>query len=177
MSDETISQQSSGAADTADDIAHDPSGSVAGNEATSSDPTFKEDRTLVERYVNNVTGRLGAGAWLTKTLRKVFPSHFSFLWGELALYSFVILVLTGVYLTLFFAGSQDTLTYTGSYVPLQGQEVSSAFNSVMRISFEVKGGRLIRQMHHWAALVFMGAIALHMARIYFTGAYRRPRDL
>ncbi|MEM9514619.1 MAG: cytochrome bc complex cytochrome b subunit [Actinomycetota bacterium] len=177
MSDETIAQQSSAAADTADDTVHDPGSTVAGDAAASTDPTFKEDRTLVERYVNNVTGRLGAGAWLTKTLRKVFPSHFSFLWGELALYSFVILVLTGVYLTLFFAGSQDTLTYTGSYVPLQGQEVSSAFNSVMRISFEVKGGRLIRQMHHWAALVFMGAIALHMARIYFTGAYRRPRDL
>ncbi|MEM8618247.1 MAG: cytochrome bc complex cytochrome b subunit [Actinomycetota bacterium] len=165
MSDETIARETT------------PAERDNGAADAPAQPVFKEDRTLVERYVNNVTGRLGAGAWLTKTLRKVFPSHFSFLWGELALYSFVILVLTGVYLTLFFAGSQDTLTYTGSYAPLQGQEVTSAFNSVMRISFEVKGGLLIRQMHHWAALVFMGAIALHMARIYFTGAYRRPRDL
>ncbi|RLE21852.1 MAG: cytochrome b, partial [Actinobacteria bacterium] len=124
-----------------------------------------------------VTGRLGASSWITKNLRKVFPSHFSFLWGELALYSFVVLVTTGVYLTLFFEGSQETKVYDGSYVPLQGQTVTAAYDSVMHISFDVKGGLLIRQMHHWAALIFIGAIALHMARIFFTGAFRRPRDL
>ena len=132
---------------------------------------------LVERYVDSVTGRLGASSWITKNLRKVFPSHFSFLWGELALYSFVVLVTTGVYLTLFFEGSQETKVYDGSYVPLQGQTVTAAYDSVMHISFDVKGGLLIRQMHHWAALIFIGAIALHMARIFFTGAFRRPRDL
>ena len=134
-------------------------------------------RGLVERYVDSVTSRTGTGSWLTRTLRKVFPTHFSFLWGELALYSFVVLLLTGTYLTFFFQGSQQELTYTGSYEPLQGQRVSAAFNSVMRISFETKGGLLIRQMHHWAALIFVGAIALHLARIYFTGAFRRPRDI
>jgi ubiquinol-cytochrome c reductase cytochrome b subunit len=132
---------------------------------------------LIERYVDSVTGRLGASSWITKNLRKVFPSHFSFLWGELALYSFVILVLTGIYLTLFFEGSQETKVYDGSYVPLQGQKVSAAYDSVMNLSFDVKGGLLIRQMHHWAALIFIGAITLHMARIFFTGAFRRPRDL
>ena len=55
--------------------------------------------------------------------------------------------------------------------------MSAAYDSVMRISFDVKGGLLIRQMHHWAALVFVGAIALHMARVFFTGAFRRPREL
>jgi ubiquinol-cytochrome c reductase cytochrome b subunit len=134
-------------------------------------------RGLVERYVDTVTARVGGQSWLTKNLRKVFPTHFSFLWGELALYSFVLLIITGTYLTMFFEGSQETLVYTGSYEPMQGQEVSAAYDSVMRISFDVKGGILIRQMHHWAALVFLGAIALHMARVYFTGAYRRPRDL
>lgn len=134
-------------------------------------------RGLVERYVDSVTGRLGAGSFVKKGLRKVFPTHFSFLWGEIALYSFVILVVTGIYLTLFYEGSQQELVYRGSYDPLNGAEVSTAFNSVMRISFDVKGGLLIRQMHHWAALVFVGAIALHMARVFFTGAFRRPRDL
>jgi ubiquinol-cytochrome c reductase cytochrome b subunit len=134
-------------------------------------------RGAVERYVDAVTARVGGQSWLTSNLRKVFPTHFSFLWGELALYSFVVLILTGTYLTMFFEGSQETLIYTGSYAPLQGQEVSAAYDSVMRISWDVKGGLLIRQMHHWAALIFMGAVALHMARIFFTGAYRRPRDI
>ncbi|MBV1892968.1 MAG: ubiquinol-cytochrome c reductase cytochrome b subunit [Ilumatobacteraceae bacterium] len=134
-------------------------------------------RGVVERYVDSVTSRTGGGSWLTKNLRKVFPSHFSFLWGELALYSLIVLIASGTYLTMFFEGSQDVVTYQGSYVPLQGQEVSAAYDSVMRISYEVKGGLFIRQMHHWAALLFIASIAMHMARIYFTGAFRRPRDI
>lgn len=141
------------------------------------DQDASQRRGLVERYVDSVTGRVGGGSFVTKSLRKVFPSHFSFLWGELALYSFIVLLVTGTYLTFFFEGSQELVNYTGSYEPLQGQEVSAAFDSVMRISFEVKGGLLIRQMHHWSALLFMAAIALHMARIFFTGAFRRPREL
>jgi ubiquinol-cytochrome c reductase cytochrome b subunit len=134
-------------------------------------------RGPVERYVDAIAGRVGGGSALTRALRKVFPNHFSFLWGELALYSFVVLVLTGVYLTFFFEGSQEALVYTGGHEPMRGVEVSAAYDSVMEISFEVKGGLLIRQMHHWAALIFVGAIALHMARVFFTGAFRRPRDL
>jgi ubiquinol-cytochrome c reductase cytochrome b subunit len=134
-------------------------------------------RGLVERYVDSVTDRLGANSFTGKMLRKVFPNHFSFLWGEIALYCFVVLLITGTYLTFFFEGSQQRLVYHGSYRPLEGAEVSAAYDSVMRISFDVKGGLLIRQMHHWAALIFIGAIALHMARIFFTGAFRRPRDI
>ena len=114
---------------------------------------------------------------MRKGLRKVFPNHFSFLWGEVALYCFVVLVVTGIYLTFFFEGSQQRIVYEGSYRPLQGAEVSAAYDSVLRISFDVKGGLLIRQMHHWAALVFVGAVAIHMARVFFTGAFRRPREL
>src|SRR5215213_3547582 len=134
-------------------------------------------RGLLERYVDAVTDRLGADALAGKVLRKVFPNHFSFLWGEVALYSFIVLLVTGVYLTWFFEGSQEDTIYVGSYEPLRGTEVSAAFDSVMRISFDVKGGLLIRQTHHWAALVFIGAIALHMARVFFTGAFRKPREL
>ena len=132
---------------------------------------------LVERYVTSVLDRVGGGSFVSKVLHKVFPNHFSFLWGEVALYSFVVLLVTGTYLTFFFEGSQQELIYDGSYEPLQGVEVSAAFDSVMRISFDVKGGLLIRQMHHWAALMFIGALALHMARVFFTGAFRRPREL
>jgi ubiquinol-cytochrome c reductase cytochrome b subunit len=132
---------------------------------------------LVRRYVDSVLDRTGTANGVGKALRKVFPTHFSFLWGEIALYSFVVLVLTGVYLTLFFHGSQDTIVYSGSYEPLRDQDVSAAYDSVLRLSFDVKGGLLIRQMHHWAALVFIGAIALHLARIFFTGAFRRPREI
>ena len=134
-------------------------------------------RGLAQRSTEAVLDRTGTASGIHKALRKVFPTHFSFLWGEIALYSFVVLVLTGIYLTLFFHGSQDPVVYTGSYEPLQGQQVSAAFDSVMNISFDVKAGLLIRQMHHWAALVFVGAIALHMARVYFTGAFRKPREL
>ena len=140
-------------------------------------PRRGRPRFVVERLVDAVTSRVGGGSWLTQNLRKVFPTHFSFLWGELALYSFVVLVLTGTYLTFFFEGSQEVVVYDGSYEPLRGEPVSAAYESVMRITFDVQGGRLIRQMHHWAALVFMGAIALHLGRVFFTGAFRRPRDL
>ena len=85
--------------------------------------------------------------------------------------------ITGIYLTFFFEGSQEEVIYRGSYEPLQGVEVSAAYDSVLRISFDVKGGLLIRQMHHWAALIFVGAVSLHMARVFFTGAFRRPREL
>ncbi len=134
-------------------------------------------RGLVERYVDSVQSRVGGGSLVSKGLHKVFPNHFSFLWGEVALYSFLVLLITGTYLTFFFEGSQQEVVYEGSYEPLRGVEVSSAYESVLRISFDVKGGLLIRQMHHWAALVFIGAVALHLARVFFTGAFRRPREI
>ncbi|WP_369166727.1 cytochrome bc complex cytochrome b subunit [Streptomyces sp. R28] len=110
-------------------------------------------------------------------LRKAFPDHWSFLLGELALYSFVVLLLTGVWLTLFFQPSMTEVVYHGSYVPLAGSRMSSAYASTLDISFDVRGGLLLRQLHHWAALVFLAAIGLHLLRIFFTGAFRRPREV
>src|SRR3954467_14092441 len=112
-----------------------------------------------------------------KAMRKVFPDHWSFLLGEIALFCFVILVATGTFLTFFFVPSAAPVTYSGSYAPLHGAEVSAAFDSVMRLSFEVRAGLLMRQVHHWAALIFLGAIAVHLTRIFFTGAFRRPREI
>ncbi|MFJ5546622.1 cytochrome b N-terminal domain-containing protein [Streptomyces sp. NPDC093225] len=110
-------------------------------------------------------------------LRKAFPDHWSFLLGEIALYSLVVLLLTGTWLTLFFNPSLGHTTYTGSYAPLSGVRVSEAYASTLRITFDVRGGLLIRQIHHWAALVFVSAIAVHLLRVYLTGAFRRPREL
>ncbi|MEV8565296.1 cytochrome bc complex cytochrome b subunit [Streptomyces sp. NPDC051322] len=109
-------------------------------------------------------------------LRKPFPEHWSFLLGELALYSLLVLIITGSYLTFFFTPSMMEAPYAGAYTPLQGVPVSEAYASVLRISFEVRGGLLIRQMHHWASLVFVAAVAVHMLRIFFTGAFRKPRE-
>jgi ubiquinol-cytochrome c reductase cytochrome b subunit len=116
--------------------------------------------------------RIGRGA-----LKKIFPNHWSFLLGEVALYSFLVLIITGIYLTFFYTPNTDITTYQGSYAPLQGVEMSNAFASGLDITFDVRAGLFVRQVHHWAALVFLGAIALHLARVFFTGAFRRPREV
>ena len=109
-------------------------------------------------------------------LRKIFPDHWSFMLGEIALYSFLILLLTGVYLTVFFKPSMTEVVYHGSYAPLEGVPMSEAYSSALNISFDIRGGLLIRQIHHWAALFFMAAMMVHMFRIFFTGAFRKPRE-
>jgi ubiquinol-cytochrome c reductase cytochrome b subunit len=109
--------------------------------------------------------------------RKIFPDHWSFLLGEIALYSFIVILLSGTFLTFFFQASMAEVVYNGSYVPLKGISMSSAMQSTLNISFEVRGGLLVRQIHHWAALLFVAAIGLHMLRIFFTGAFRKPREL
>ena len=109
-------------------------------------------------------------------LRKIFPDHWSFMLGEIALYSFLILLLTGVYLTVFFKPSMTEVIYHGSYAPLEGVPMSEAYSSALNISFDIRGGLLIRQIHHWAALFFMAAMMVHMFRIFFTGAFRKPRE-
>ena len=121
--------------------------------------------------------RLGTSGLARTTLRKVFPDHWSFLLGEIALYSLVVLVFTGVFLCFFFTPDIREVVYNGPYGPLKGTHVSAAYNSVMRLSFEVKAGLVMRQTHHWAALVFMAAIVVHLCRVFFTGAFRRPREL
>ncbi|GAB2985431.1 cytochrome bc1 complex cytochrome b subunit [Nocardioides montaniterrae] len=121
--------------------------------------------------------RLGLGNLMKKNLRKVFPDHWSFMLGEIALWSFVVLLLTGVFLTLWFDPSMSEVTYNGSYAPLRGVDVSSAYASTMDISFDVRGGILLRQMHHWAAMLFIASMMIHLMRVYFTGAFRKPREV
>jgi ubiquinol-cytochrome c reductase cytochrome b subunit len=121
--------------------------------------------------------RLHAATPLRKMMNKVFPDHWSFLLGEIALWSFVILLLTGTFISLFFDPSMEEVTYNGSYTPLHGVSMSRAFESSLHLSFDVRGGLIMRQMHHWAALLFMAAIVMHMFRTFFTGAFRKPREL
>ncbi|AWB81547.1 cytochrome b [Corynebacterium yudongzhengii] len=125
---------------------------------------------------NNVDSRYTISGFLRPQLNKVFPTHWSFMLGEVALYSFIILLLTGVYLALFFDPSITKVIYDGAYLPLNGVEMSRAYATALDISFDVRGGLFVRQMHHWAALMFMMAMVAHMLRIFFTGAFRRPRE-
>ena len=129
----------------------------------------------------------GTGGWLDDRfhgarglrvfMRKVFPDHWSFMLGEIALWSFVILLLTGTFLSLFFVPSMNEVVYHGSYVKLDGIQMSEAYQSTLNISFDIRGGLLMREIHHWAADLFMASLIIHMLRIFFTGAYRKPREI
>ena len=125
-------------------------------------------------YLDQRTGVAHAVKFLA---RKIFPDHWSFLLGEIALYSFIVLLLSGVFLTAFFVPSMAETTYAGPWAAMNGVQMSEAFASTLRLSFEVRGGLLMRQIHHWAALLFMAAIVTHMMRVFFTGAFRKPREL
>ncbi|WP_329521273.1 cytochrome bc1 complex cytochrome b subunit [Spirillospora sp. NBC_01491] len=124
-----------------------------------------------------VDERFGGAAFLRTSMRKAFPDHWSFLLGEIAMYAFAIILLTGVFLTLFFKPGMAEVVYDGSYEPLRGVRMSEAYASTLRISFDVRGGLLVRQIHHWATIIFMAAICVHLLRNFFTGAFRKPREL
>ncbi len=121
--------------------------------------------------------RLGIATSAKKQIRKVFPDHWSFMLGEIALWSFVILLLTGVFLSLWFTPSMGEVVYNGSYDQLRGIHMSEAYASTLNISFDVRAGLLMRQMHHWAAMLFIAAMLVHMMRVFVTGAFRKPREL
>ncbi len=123
-----------------------------------------------------VDDRLGIAKGGRTFLDKIFPDHWSFMLGEIALYSFVVLLATGIFLSLYYVPSAHEIVYHGSYIPLRGQKVSEAYASSVGLSFDVPSGLLMRQAHHWAADIFLGSIAVHMARVFFTGAFRKPRE-
>ena len=133
------------------------------------------DKTI-DKSLRWVDDRLGVAKGGRTFLDKIFPDHWSFMLGEIALYSFVVLLATGVFLSLYYVPSAHEIVYHGSYVPLRGQKVSEAYASTVGLSFDVRSGLLMRQAHHWAADIFLGSIAVHMARVFFTGAFRKPRE-
>src|ERR687897_1646557 len=129
------------------------------------------------KVVDFVDQRITASNWLKRNIRKAFPDHWSFLLGEIALFSFILLLLSGTFLALWFKPSMQEVMYDGAYANLRGIHMSEAFASTLDISFEVRGGLLMRQVHHWAALLFLAAMSVHMLRNFFTGAFRKPREV
>ncbi len=158
----------------ADDVA-------AGTVATAPPPAYSADQGVRDAKfpgaLKPVDDRTGIAHAVRFGLSKVFPDHWSFLLGEIAMYSMVICLITGTFLTFWFVPSMGHVVYDGSYVPLKGVAMSEAYASTLDISFEVKGGLLMRQLHHWAALFFIVGLALHAARVFFTGAFRKPREI
>ena len=126
---------------------------------------------------NYIDERPSLSGFVRELGRKIFPDHWSFMLGEVALYSFVVILLSGTFLTFFFQASMAEVVYEGSYVPLKGLDMSAAYASTLDISFDIRGGLFMRQIHHWAALLFVASIGLHMLRVFFTGAFRKPREL
>ena len=126
---------------------------------------------------NAIDSRYHPSAAVRRQLNKVFPTHWSFLLGEIALYSFIILLLTGVFLTVWFKPSMAEIEYQGTYQLMRGLSMSEAFASTLTLSFDIRGGLLVRQIHHWAAMLFVASMTVHMLRIFFTGAFRKPREL
>jgi ubiquinol-cytochrome c reductase cytochrome b subunit len=124
-----------------------------------------------------IDDRLNVAGPMRVQMNKVFPDHWSFMMGEIALYSFIILLLTGTYLTFFFDPSMADTVYNGRYIPMHGVTMSRAYASTLDITFDVRGGLIVRQIHHWAALLFLAAMLIHMFRVFFTGAFRKPREL
>src|SRR3954463_5718002 len=139
-------------------------------------PRVGQPTSLAGKAAFEVDDRLIVAGPLRRTLNKVFPDHWSFLLGEIALYSFLVLLLSGTYLTFYYDASMKEVSYDGSYEALRGVSMSAAYESTLGLSFDVRGGLLIRQMHHWAALLFVASICVHLLRIFFTGAFRRPRE-
>lgn len=143
---------------------------------TTTIPSTSRVDELTASTATGVDERYHLSAGMRRQINKVFPTHWSFLLGEIALYSFVILLVTGVYLTLFYDPSLAEVTYNGPYQNLRGIEVSRAYETALDLSFSVRGGLFVRQLHHWAALLFLAAMVVHLFRVFFTGAFRKPRE-
>lgn len=152
---------------------------VRADEGTSTAPSRSDAQTppQLPKPIVWTDDRVGSAKGMKFLLRKVFPDHWSFMLGEVAMYSMVICLITGTFLTFWFIPSVGPVEYEGSFVPLKGVTMSEAYASTLDISFDIRGGLLIRQLHHWAALLFVVGIALHMARVFFTGAFRKPREI
>ena len=139
-------------------------------------PPQEESPSKLAAPAKWVDDRIGL-AKLLGNIRKIFPDHWSFLLGEIALYSFVILLITGIFLTIWFKPSMTEVEYAGTYQLMHGVPMSEAFASTLSLSFDIRGGLLVRQIHHWAAMLFVAAMTAHMLRVFFTGAFRKPREL
>ncbi len=161
---------------TADAQSPRPADALRGEDTTTTAPK-KAGGGPVGGVANWMDERTGGAKGIRYLMNKVFPDHWSFMLGEVAMYTLVICLITGTFLTFWYVPSMGETVYNGSYIPLKGQAVSEAFASTVHISMDIRGGLLIRQIHHWAALLFVVAIMCHMFRVFFTGAFRKPREI
>src|SRR6201989_3399486 len=125
-----------------------------------------------------VTWTGGKGIRMRALARRLYrrsrADRWSSLFGQVAVYSFVVTGVPGGFLLFYYKPSMTQVSYQGSYRKLDGVPMSQAYQSTLDISFDVRGGLLMRPMHHWAALLFIAAVCAHLLRLYFTGAFRRP---
>ncbi|WP_414683812.1 cytochrome b [Microbacterium sp.] len=154
---------------------------TAPSETEAPAPVSEKEAPLGGRFIgwaaNYLDERTSMSGFIKELGRKIFPDHWSFMLGEIALWSFVAVLLSGTFLTFFFQASMVETHYAGAYEPMRGVQMSAALDSTLRLSFDIRGGLLVRQIHHWAALVFVAGIGVHMLRVFFTGAFRKPREL
>jgi quinol-cytochrome oxidoreductase complex cytochrome b subunit len=94
-----------------------------------------------------------------KIPKRVLNLRYSFRLGYIAAVLFGILVVTGVYLMF---------VYTPS--------VGSAYGDMQKLKTGVGFGQLIRNVHRWAAHLMVLVVALHLVRVFYAGAYKRPRE-
>lgn len=153
-----------------------PEGEAARSGLTGPRKRRRDAATVIADTASHVDERMHKAGPLKEGINKVFPKHWSFMLGEIPLYSFIILVITGTFLTFFYDPSMTEVRYHGAYRPLDNVPMSDAFSSTLRISFDVRSGLFIRQVHHWAALLFIASIFVHLVRNFFTGAFRKPRE-
>jgi ubiquinol-cytochrome c reductase cytochrome b subunit len=128
---------------------------------------------VTDRFAKKVAMMVG----LRGRLDRIFPTHWSQLIAGMTTASLVVLILTGGYLALYFDPSMGSVRYDGPFDNLRGVEMTRAYASVLHISFEVRGGLLIRQIHDWAASLLVASLLVHLCVMFFTGGFRRPRRL
>lgn len=104
-----------------------------------------------------------SGAQLAELTNEPVPNHLKRWWfclGGTPAYLFVVQIVTGILLALYYQPSPST-----------------AFESIQYITDKVTFGWYLRSLHKWAATLMIAAVVLHQMRVYFTGAYQKPREL
>ncbi|MDP3951967.1 cytochrome b N-terminal domain-containing protein [Microbacterium sp.] len=139
----------------------------------------RRTRSISERASEYLRERTAPGraatAFISELRGRAVPVHWTNLFGVITVASIAVLFVTGVMLMFVYVPSSEVVKYRGDFSPLVGVEVSRAFDSVMRLSFDIPGGLMLRQLHHWAALLVPASIMLQLLVSFFTGAFRRPR--
>ena len=113
-------------------------------------------------------------ATMRRLVRADPDDRWAAMFGRIAVYSFLVALVTGILLLPFFRPSMTPVVYHGSYRKLDGLTMSRANQSTLNISFDVRGGLLIRQVHHWSSDLFVAAVCLRLVRVFFRGRFR-PR--